>query len=101
MTTSFLTPPRILIPKLARSRDAWKAKATARKAQRKALDIRVRDLLISRDHHRQRADQLQQRVTQLEAQLQATSQPPSTATSPKNSTGHAGHTTTPPSSNSP
>ena len=50
MTTlaAFRTPPRILIPKLVRSRDAWKAKATTRKTQRKALEIRVRDLEASR-----------------------------------------------------
>ena len=70
--TAFLTPPRILIPKLVESRDAWKAKAT----ERKALQIRVRDLEASRDQHRQRAgelqqrnDELQQRITQLEAEL--------------------------------
>ena len=67
MLTDFQTPPRILIPKLVRSRDAWKAKATLRKAQRKALEIRVRDLEASREHHRQRADQLQRRVAELEA----------------------------------
>ncbi len=32
----FRTPPRILIPKSVRSRDAWKAKATSRKARRAA-----------------------------------------------------------------
>ncbi|OWK37447.1 hypothetical protein [Fimbriiglobus ruber] len=67
--TTFQTPPRILIPKLVRSRDAWKAKATARKADRKALAIRVRDLERSREHHRQRADQLAQQVAQLEQQV--------------------------------
>ena len=76
--TAFRTPPRILIPKLVESRDAWKAKATERKAQRKALQIRVRDLEASRDQHRQRADKLQQqndefqqRITQLESELAA------------------------------
>jgi len=77
--TAFRTPPRILIPKLVESRDAWKAKATERKAQRKALQIRVRDLEASRDQHRQRGDELQQRndelqqrITQLEAELAVT-----------------------------
>ena len=72
--TAFRTPPRILIPKLVESRDAWKAKAT----ERKALQIRVRDLEASRDQHRQRADklqqqndELQQRITQLESELAA------------------------------
>ncbi len=70
-TIAFATPPRILIPKLVRSRDAWKTKANQRKAQRKALEIRVRDLNVSRDLHRRRAEQLQQRVAQLEAELLA------------------------------
>ena len=99
---AFRTPPRILIPKLVRSRDAWKAKATDRKAQRKALAIRVRDLEASRDLHRQRAEQLRERVTQLEAQLEAAPQPaPATTASPKNSTGRVAGTTTPPSATSP
>jgi len=53
-TTPFKTPPRILIPKIVKSRDVWKAKADARKDQRKALEIRVRDLDASREHHRPR-----------------------------------------------
>lgn len=67
--TDFLTPPRILIPKLLRSRDAWKAKATQRKAQRKTLSIRVRDLTASRDRHRQRADHLQQQMEALQLRV--------------------------------
>ena len=69
-TIAFQTPPRILIPKLVRSRDAWKAKATERKAQRKALQIRVRDLVASRARHRQRADQLQEQLDQARLQLE-------------------------------
>ena len=61
-TIVFQTPPRILIPKLLRSRDAWKVKATQRKAERKALQIRVRDLTASRARHRSRADELQLRL---------------------------------------
>ena len=104
MTTlaAFRTPPRILIPKLVRSRDAWKAKATTRKTQRKALEIRVRDLETSRDLHRQRADQLQERVTQLEAQLDELKRPvPAPTTSPQNSTGPAVDITVSPPSTSP
>ena len=73
-TLAFQTPPRILIPKLLRSRDAWKIKATQRKAQRKALQIRVRDLTASRARHRQRADQLQLELDQLRLQLDHTRQ---------------------------
>lgn len=67
-TIAFQTPPRILIPKLLRSRDAWKIKATQRKAERKALQIRVRDLAASRARHRSRADGLQLRLDQLQLQ---------------------------------
>lgn len=82
-TTAYRTPPRILIPKLVRSRDAWKAKATDRKTQRKALTIRIRDLEASRDLHRQRAERLQQRVGQLEAELAAARRPAAPAAPPK------------------
>jgi len=104
MTTlpAFRTPPRILIPKLVRSRDVWKAKATTRKTQRKALEIRVRDLDASRDLHRQRAEQLQQRVNQLEAELADAKRPaPAPTTSPQNSTGPAVDITVSRSSTSP
>ena len=67
-TIAFQTPPRILIPKLLRSRDAWKVKATQRKAQRKTLQIRVRDLIASRARHRSRADDLQLRLDELRLQ---------------------------------
>ena len=100
-TPTFQTPPRILIPKLVKSRDAWKAKATARKAQRKALEIRVRDLEASRDRHRQRADQLQQQVDHLDHQLaraRAAAVPPPEVSSQKNSTGPAAATIPPASS---
>ena len=103
-TSPFRTPPRILIPKLVRSRDAWKAKATARKAQRKTLEIRVRDLEASRDRHRQRADQLQQQVDPLDHQLaraRAAAVPPPEVSSQKNSTGPAAATIPPASSTLP
>ncbi len=103
MTTpsQFQTPPRILIPKLVKSRDAWKAKATQRKAQRKALEIRIRDLETSRDLHRQNAEQLQHQLAQLHAQIAAASQPTVTPTmAPKNSNDPVAGTTPFPSSNS-
>ncbi len=101
----FRTPSRILIPKLVRSRDSWKTKATQRKAQCKALQIRVRDLEASRERYRQRAEQLQQRVTQLETQLATAQRPapapvPAPTHSPKNSTDPAAGTTTSPPSTS-
>lgn len=87
-TSEFLTPPRILIPKLVRSRDNWKAKASKRKTQCKALQIRVRDLEASRDSQRSRADQLAKQVLNLQAridQLHAAAACPA-ETAPKNST---------------
>ena len=68
-STQFRTPARILIPKLLKSRDKWKAKATQRKAQNKALQIRARDLQTSRDLHRQHAEQLQRQVDDLQGQV--------------------------------
>src|ERR1700688_2793449 len=68
------TPPRILIPKLVRSRDAWKDKATRRKAHNKTLHIRVRDLTASRLRHRQRADRLAQQLDSLRLRLEHTQQ---------------------------
>jgi TolA-binding protein len=110
-TTGFQTPPRILIPKLVLSRDTWKAKATARKAQRKALEIRVRDLEASRENHRRRAEQLQQqaeqlqqRVDQLQQQLASSRAPASTSpplAAPKKSTDRVAATTAPACSTSP
>jgi hypothetical protein len=73
-TREFQTPPRILIPKLLRSRDGWKAKAAQRKAQRKALQIRVRDLSLSRERHRRRVGQLQQQLDQQRLQLEHSEQ---------------------------
>jgi hypothetical protein len=73
-TRQFQTPPRILIAKLVRSRDGWKAKAVQRKAQRKTLQVRVRDLCLSRDRHRRRADLLQQQLDQRQLQLDHTEQ---------------------------
>jgi hypothetical protein len=66
----FLTPPRILIPKLARSRDQWKAKATARKNQYRKEKIHSRDLEISRQQWKERALQAEQKLQELHQQHQ-------------------------------
>ena len=79
----FQTPARLLIPKLVRSRNAWKAKATARKKQRKALEIRVRDLLASRDRHRQRARALTQQLEVSQLQLEHAQQQRETLAVPR------------------
>lgn len=69
-THTFHTPPRILIPKLARSRDQWKAKATARKRQYRQEKIHSRDLEISRQRWKARAKTAEQQLLELQQQLQ-------------------------------
>jgi chromosome segregation ATPase len=67
---AFRTPPRILIPKLLRSRDTWKDKAQLRNSQLKTLKVRVHDVCVSRDSWRLRAEQAEQQVLQLQDQVQ-------------------------------
>src|SRR5882672_1541178 len=57
---NFRTPVRILLPKLLKSRNDWKAKSDRRKAQVKAAKIKIRDCSASRDMWRQRTEQLQE-----------------------------------------
>ena len=71
-TRDFLTPPRILIPKLVRSRDKWKAKATARKRQYRKEQIHSRDLSLSRARWKERALAAEQKLQDLQQQLQRT-----------------------------
>lgn len=66
----YRTPTRILLPKLLKSRDDWKAKSDARKAKLKAAQNKIRDLTVSRELWRQRAEQLQTQTRQLQEQLQ-------------------------------
>ena len=68
--SDFLTPPRILIPTLVRSRDQWKAKATARKRQCHKEKIRSRDLALSRQRWKERALDAEQKLHELQRQLQ-------------------------------
>ena len=70
--SNFRTPPRILIPKLARSRDQWKAKATARKIQYRKEEIHSRDLEHSRQCWKDRAVDAEQKLQELQQQLQRT-----------------------------
>ena len=67
---TFLTPPRILIPKLVRSRDGWKKRAGERKRQAKSLTVRVRDLENSRANWKARARQAEAQLQQVQPQLQ-------------------------------
>jgi chromosome segregation ATPase len=71
---TFLTPPRILIPKLVLSRDGWKDKANQRKKKLKAARIRIRDLEASRDHWKQKTTDAQKRIAELEQQFAQTQQ---------------------------
>lgn len=67
---SFRTPLRILLPKLLKSRDGWKAKSDRRKAQLKAAKIKIRDCSVSRDMWRVRAERLAEENRQLREQLE-------------------------------
>ena len=66
---TFLTPSRILIPKLVVSRDGWKAKATERKKKLKAAHIRIRDLKNSRAGWKQKTGAAESRIAELERRL--------------------------------
>ena len=66
---NFLTPPRILIPKLVSSRDKWKAKATARKRQCHKQTIHCRDLAVSRQRWKDRALAAEQKLIGLQPEL--------------------------------
>ena len=67
---SFRTPLRILLPKLLKSRDDWKAKSDQRKAALKAARITIRDLTASRALWRQRSAQRDAEIRQLRQQLE-------------------------------
>ncbi len=69
---TFLSPPRILIPKLVESRDAWKTKACQRKTKLKAAQVRSRDLLTSRELWKKRALAAEQNAHALAEQLRQT-----------------------------
>lgn len=67
---SFQTPPRILIPKLVRSRDGWKRRAAERNKRIKAQTIRIRDLEHSRANWKERARHAEAQRDDLQEQLQ-------------------------------
>ena len=67
---SFRTPLHILVPKLLKSRDGWKAKSDCRKAQLKSAKIKIRDCSASRDMWRERAQRLAEENRQLREQLE-------------------------------
>jgi hypothetical protein len=59
---------------LVKSRDGWKTKAGQRKKRLKAARIRIRDLVNSRDHWKDQAKVAENRVAELERQLEQTKQ---------------------------
>ena len=67
---AFRTPVRILLPKLLKSRNGWKAKSHRRKAELKAAKIKIRDCSASRDHWRQRTEQLEEENRQLRRRVE-------------------------------
>jgi chromosome segregation ATPase len=67
---TFSTPVRILLPKLFKSRDDWKAKSHERTAQLKSAKIKIRDLSVSRDRWRERTEQLHEQNEQLQERLE-------------------------------
>ena len=73
-TSAFQTPPRILIPKLVKSRDGWKTKANDRKKRLKTAHIRIRDLVNSRKNWKDQANVAENRMAELERQLEQAQQ---------------------------
>lgn len=69
---TFRSPPRILIPKLVKSRDNWKAKANQRNSALKKAQISNRDLSLSRNRWKQRAQDAEQQLRLVQQQLEQT-----------------------------
>jgi chromosome segregation ATPase len=67
---TFSTPVRILLPKLLKSRNDWKAKSHQRKAELKSAKVKIRDLSASRARWRQRAEQFQEENRRLQERLE-------------------------------
>lgn len=67
----YTTPYRVQSWFLGRSRDLWKQKHKALKAEEKRLQNRVADVTKSREKWRKEAEELRQRVQELEAQAAA------------------------------
>jgi hypothetical protein len=63
----FTSPKRALALSFRLSRDRWKAKAGKRRAEVRALKVRVRDLEASRDLWKQKAAHLQAQIDLLQA----------------------------------
>ena len=98
-TPEFRSPKRALARSFRLSRDRWKQKATQRREEIKALQIRVRDLETSRDLWKEKALYLQAQLQQLQGlALPQTSQtdppdngqpPPAPGSAPSSTTTEA------------
>ena len=70
---TFRSPNHILVPKLAHSRDRWKAKAAERRHQLKLAKLTIRDLQRSRETWREQCGKLEEQLrlqAERSAQLQ-------------------------------
>jgi predicted nucleic acid-binding Zn-ribbon protein len=70
----YTTPARVQAWFLGRSRERWKRKYQELKIEAKRLQNRVNDVTKSRENWREEAEQLRQRVQELEAQTAALQQ---------------------------
>jgi hypothetical protein len=75
-TAEFRSPKRALARSFRLSRDRWKEKAGQRRAEIRALKVRLRDLEVSRDLWKQKATHLQSQLDLLRASPEADSSPP-------------------------
>lgn len=66
----FRTPVRILLPKILKSRNDWKAKSDIRKAALKAAKIKIRDCSASRDMWRERTEKSEEEARQLRERVE-------------------------------
>jgi hypothetical protein len=78
----YRSPKRSLALSFRLSRDRWKAKATQRLQQIKALRVRCRDLQTSRDLWKQKALHLQEQLQQVQQVSAPATSPPSAAPTP-------------------
>jgi hypothetical protein len=67
---TFRSPTHILVPKLAHSRDRWKAKAAERRHQLKLAKLNIRDLQRSRESWREQCGELEERLRRQAEQIE-------------------------------
>jgi peptidoglycan hydrolase CwlO-like protein len=67
----YKSTPERLSRLFEQSRNAWKERATQRHKRIRALDVKVRDLSLSRDHWKDRAKEAEDKLHQLQKELEA------------------------------